>query len=68
MSDKDPFEGEESIKSNLDKFENEGEDFGDNCVCATKGCTGKVPKPPRQECDDLECPNCGGTMVEEEQV
>lgn len=67
MKDKDPFEEEESLDSNLKDFEGEDKDFGHYCICATKDCPGKVAKEPNAVCDDLDCPNCGGTMVEEEQ-
>jgi hypothetical protein len=66
MTKKDPFN--QDLDQNLQEFENEGDDFGENCICATKGCSGTRPKPPGEECDDLDCPNCGGSMVEEEQV
>jgi hypothetical protein len=67
MTNKDPFEEEESLDSNLKEFENEEKDFGKYCVCSAKECPGRAAKFPNQTCDDLKCPNCGGTMVEEEQ-
>jgi len=44
----------------------DGDDQGIYCVCSTNGCSGRVPKPINMECDDLECPDCGGLMEEEE--
>lgn len=63
---------DENTEENLSEAEEkslphqaQGEDQGINCVCPSDECSGKLPKPPDRPCDDLTCPECGETMIEE---